>query len=283
MSDLLNARAPTNRSGWLPAFLCAAVLTFVACTKSKTTPAVEQDTLTTDMTSHNFATGGYTILDGGWSAVDFKGHILPDDRYGKENFLQFDGERKQIQFYTLDSEARSGVLPNPTPEEPVSAETALSELLRTEPNVNSANALLSFVRLGALAKDFSIGQPKAVTLPFTIVTNRDELPYSPKPGAGPEWNQFIRDYCGGFQNPSLGFIWLDTHRKYCLKVWNGQNRQLMRLRALVSLPRSNTSSVLEARVSPWITLTRSVAAPTPTAIPDAELSQPAAPADSAKK
>lgn len=235
-----------------------------ACTKSKPLPAVEQDTLTLEMTPHNFAAEGYSVLSGGWSGVDFKGHILPDDRYGKENFLQFDVNQKQLQFYVLDSESRNGVLPAATAEEPAKAEAALSELIRSEANINSANALLSFVRLGGLVKDFTIGQPKPVILPFTIVTNRDELPYSPKPNAGPEWNQFIRDYCGGFQNPSLGFIWLDGNRKYCLKVWNGPSRQLMRMRALVSLPRSRTSAVLEARVSPWISFTRTVAKPTTT-------------------
>ncbi|NBW82525.1 hypothetical protein EBR21_12300 [bacterium] len=93
------------------------------------------------------------------------------------------------------------------------------------------------------------------------MTNRDELPYSPKPNTGPEWNQFIRDFCGGFQNPQLGFLWLDGNRKYCLKVWKSPTRQLMRMRALVSLPRSHTSSALDARVSPWITFTRTVTPP----------------------
>jgi hypothetical protein len=249
------------------ASIAAAVVLF-ACTKSKTMPAVEQDTLTLDMTLHDFSNDGYSILNGGWSGVDFKGHILPDERYGKENFLQFEIEQKQIQFFSLDIESRSGILPQASTEDSVKTESNLAELVRNDANVNSANALMSFVRLGALAKDYSIGTPKPITLPFTIVTNRDELPYSPKPNAGPEWNQFIRDFCGGFQNPQLGFIWLDGNRKYCLKVWKSPTRQLMRMRSLVSLPRSHTSSALDARVSPWITFTRSVTPPSPTPAPE---------------
>lgn len=262
----------------------AAAAPIVACTKVKSTPAKEQDSLTLDMTAHSFATDGYAVLNGGWSGVDFKGHVLADDRYGKENFLQFDINQKQIQFYALDGETRSGILPAATADDPAKAEATLNELVRNEANINSANALLSFLRLGALAKDYTIGMPKPVTQSFTIVTNRDELPYSPKPSAGPEWNQFIRDYCGGFQNPSLGFIWLDSNRKLCLKVWNKPNRQLMRVRSLVSLPRSHTSSVLEARVSPWITLTRTVAVPTPTPTPEAATTAPTpAAVDAAQK
>ncbi len=245
------------------AMLCVVAEFSVACTKTKSMPATEQDALVVDMTPHNFATQGYAVLNGGWSAVDFKGHVLPDDRYGKENFLQFDVGQKQLQFFALDGESRSGVLPAATVEEPAKAEVALGELLRTDPNINSANALISFLRMGALSKDYTLGLVKQVSLPFTIVTNRDELPYSPKPNAGPEWNQFIRDYCGGFQNPTLGFLWMDGNRKYCLRVWSGPNRQLMKMRALVSLPRSHSSSALDARVSPWITLTRTVVAPTP--------------------
>ncbi|MFZ9518889.1 MAG: hypothetical protein ACO3A4_00270 [Silvanigrellaceae bacterium] len=246
--------------------LIAAVANLFACTKSKTLPAVEQDTLTIDMSMHDFASDGYSILNGGWSGVDFKGHVLPDDRYGKENFIQFEIEPKQIQFFTLDIESRAGILPLATADDSSKTESSLSELIRSDANVNSANALMSFIRLGALAKDYNIGTPKPITLPFTIVTNRDELPYSPKPNAGPEWNQFIRDYCGGFQNPQLGFIWLDGNRKYCLKVWKGPTRQLMRMRALVSLPRSHTSSALDARVSPWITFTRPVTQPNPSPV-----------------
>jgi hypothetical protein len=245
-------------------------------------PAVEQDALTVDLNPHNFSAQGYDILDGGWSAVDFKGHILPDERYGKDNFIQFDVTQKQIQFFSLDGETRSGILPPATGDDRVKAESFVSELLRSEPNVNSANALISFLRLGALSKDYSIGSPKQVTLPFTIVTNRDELPWSPKPNAGPEWNQFIRDYCGGFQQTSLGYLWIDGNRKYCLKVWSGPNRQLMKIRALVSLPRSHTSSAQDARVSPWITLTRAVIPVTPAASPAAPES-PAAEAAAEKK
>lgn len=243
----------------------------VACIKSKPVQSNVQDTLTQEMTPHNFVTDGYAVLNGGWSGVDLKGHILPDDRYGKENFLNFDLAQKQLHHFALDSEARNGILPEPTPEDPVKAEAALAELVRTEANINSANALISWMRLGALAKDYTVGVPKQLSSAFTIVTNRDELPYSPKPNAGPEWNQFIRDYCGGFQNPNLGFLWLDGSRKYCLKIWAGSSRQLLRFRALVSLPRSRTSSVLESRVSPWITLTRSVSklTTTPTEIPAA--------------
>ncbi|NBX18637.1 MAG: hypothetical protein EBR09_14880 [Proteobacteria bacterium] len=261
--------------------LCAVQFT-VACTKTKTMPAVEQDALTASMNPHNFASGGYEIISGGWSAVDFKGHILPDERYGKENFFQFDVGQKQLQFFNLDGETRSGILPPATAEDRTKAEAALAELLRTNANVNTGNALISFLRLGALSKDFNIGSPKPLSMGFTIVTNRDELPYSPKPNSGPEWNQFIREYCGGFQQNSLGYIWIDGNRKYCLKVWNSPNRQLMKIRALVSLPRSHTSSALDARVSPWITLTRTVTPPPP-AIPaeatEASATPPAAAAD----
>ena len=231
-------------------------------------PAVEQDALTVDMTPHNFATNGYDVLNGGWSAVDFKGHILPDERYGKDNFLQFEIPLKQIQFFNLAGETRSGILPPATVDDRAKAEAAISESLRTDSNVNSGNALISFLRLGALSKDYNIGSPKPATLSFTIVTNRDELPYSPKPNSGPEWNQFIRDFCGGFQQTSLGYLWIDGNRKYCLKLWSGPNRQLMKMRALVSLPRSHTSSALDARVSPWITLTRSVTPVSPTTLPE---------------
>ncbi|NBO38503.1 hypothetical protein EBU99_07955 [bacterium] len=255
------------------AVFCIATGVVSACVKSKPNLATEQDALTQDMTPHNFATEGYTALNGGWSGMDFKARIFADERYGKENFLQIDGSLKQIQFFTLDSESRVAQLPGATLDDALKAETALGELLKTEPNINTPGAVVSFLRLGALVKDFNIGLPKPITMPFTLVTNRDELPYSPKPNAGPEWNQFIRDFCGGFQNPNLGFFWIEGSRKLCLRLWTGTNRQLLKIRSLVTLPRSHTSSAQDARVSPWLSFTRAYTAPaaaaTPTSTPSA--------------
>lgn len=249
-----------------------AALSVIACVKTKQPVSAEQDVLVQNMMPHNFATDGYSVLNGGWSGVDFKGRIFPDERYGKENFLQFDELQKQIHMFALDGEARTAMLPAPLSEDVQKAEAALSETIRTEQNINTPGAVTSFLRVGALLKDFNVGVPKPITVPFTIVTNRDELPYSPKPTTGPEWNQFIRDYCGGFQNHNLGFLWIEGTRKLCLRVWNGNNRQLLKIRTLVTLPRSHTSSAQDARVSPWLTMTRNYTPPTtvtPTATPGA--------------
>lgn len=248
------------------AFLSNALLV-AACVKAKQPVAVEQDVLVQNMMPHNFATEGYAVLDGGWSGVDFKGRIFPDERYGKENFLQVDSLQKQIHMFALDGEARTAMLPPPLTEDVARTEVILNELVRTEQNINTPAAVTSFLRVGALLKDFNVGVPKPLTVPFTIVTNRDELPYSPKPTTGPEWNQFIRDYCGGFQNPSIGFMWIEGSRKLCLRVWNGPNRQLLKIRTLVTLARSHTSSAQDARVSPWLTLTRNYTPPPTTPTP----------------
>lgn len=234
-----------------------------ACTKPKPTNATEQDTLVQSMTPHNFAEQGYSALQGGWSGLDFNNRIFADSNYSQENFIVFDTLQKEIQMYALEGEARTGYLSQPVSENVVKAEANLSELIRTEPSANSPAAMISFLRLGTLIKDFNVGAPKPVRTPFTIVTNRDELPYSPKPTTGPEWNQFIQDYCGGFQNPQLGFLWLEGNRKVCLKLWTGANRQVLRLRTLVTMPRSHTSSALDARVSPWVAVTRNYTQPTP--------------------
>lgn len=247
---------------FLPAsVLSAVVVTSPACTKSKPAPSVQQDVFTVDMTPHDFVTNGYSILNGSWGGADFKGHPLNDKEFPIDNFLRFDVKQKHLQFYYLEGEARNLTKANPTTEDPSKTESFLAELLNSEPAVNSERALISFLRLGDLGRHYENSNPKLAKLPFTIVTNRDELPYSPKPQSGPEWNQFIRDYCGGFQNPQLGFLWLDAHRKYCLKVWTGKNRQIIRLRALVTLPGSRTSSALDARVSPWIVFTRTQSSP----------------------
>ena len=263
-----------KRPTFIAACIGIAALNFSACTKSKQVVSVEQDVLVQNMMPHNFATDGYAILSGGWSGVDFKGRIFPDERYGRENFVQFDSLQKQIQVYALENEGRTSLLPPPGNEEVAKTEAALTELIRSEQNINTPAAVTSFLRLGALLKDFNVGALKQITVPFTVVTNRDELPYSPKPTSGPEWNQFIREYCGGFQTPHLGFIWVEGSRKICLRVWTGPNRQMLKLRTLVTLPRSHTSSAQDARVSPWLTLTRDItpppAAPTPAPVNPAE-------------
>lgn len=243
----------------------AFALSVFACTKRIAAKAVVQDTLTNGMTAHQFARDGYSILSGGWSAVDFSERILPEETFGKENFIRFQIDRKSLTHQILDNESRSGSLQT-MPDESAKAEAALEETLRADPNVQSHQAIISFMRLGGLGKEYKKGVPKEVTVPLTIVTNRDELPYSPKPTSGPEWNQFIREFCGGFQNPELGFIWLDHSRKYCLKVWKSQTRHLLRVRALVSLRRSQSSSSQDARVSPWITFTRNVTTQEPVAV-----------------
>ncbi len=251
----------------IAACISIAAVNFLACTKSKQAVSVEQDVLVQNMIPHNFATDGYAALSGGWSGVDFKGRIFADERFGRENFLQFDSLQKQIQLFSLDNEGRTSLLPPPGSEDVAKTEAALSELIRTEQNINTPAAVTSFLRLGALLKDFNVGALKPITVPFTVVTNRDELPYSPKPTTGPEWNQFIREYCGGFQTPYLGFIWVEGSRKICLRIWTGPNRQMIKLRTLVTLPRSHTSSAQDARVSPWLTLTRNFTPPaTPTPV-----------------
>ncbi len=265
---LLQVSRSVLKNSKMPAAVFSIVaLNFSACVKSKPAVSVEQDVLVQNMMPHNFARDGYAVLNGGWSGVDFKGRIFPDERYGKENFLQFDELQKQLQLFALDGEGRTGLLPAPTSEDVAKSEAALSELIRTEQNINTPGAVTSFLRVGALLKDFNVGVPKPITVPFTVVTNRDELPYSPKPTSGPEWNQFIRDYCGGFQNPHLGFLWIEGSRKICLRVWNGPNRQMLKIRSLVTLPRSHTSSAQEARVSPWLTMTRNYVAPQATPAP----------------
>ncbi len=247
----------------IAAVTSTATLYLGACTKPKPTTSSEQDTLVQSMTPHNFAEQGYSALQGGWSGLDFNNRIFADSNYSQENFISFDVLQKEVQMYALEGEARTGYLSQPVAENSAKAEANLSELIRTEPNANSPAAIISFLRLGTLIKDFNVGAPKSVTTPFTIVTNRDELPYSPKPTTGPEWNQFIQDYCGGFQNPQLGFLWVEGNRKVCLKLWTGPSRQVLRLRTLVTMPRSHTSSALDARVSPWIAVTRNYTAPTP--------------------
>jgi hypothetical protein len=252
-----------KRTAWIAAVTGTAALYLGACTKPQPTTSSEQDTLVQSMTPHNFAEQGYAALQGGWSGLDFNNRIFADSNYSQENFISFNVLQKEVQMYALEGEARTGYLSQPVAENAAKAEANLSELIRTEPNANSPSAIVSFLRLGTLIKDFNVGAPKPVTTPFTIVTNRDELPYSPKPTTGPEWNQFIQDYCGGFQNPQLGFLWVEGNRKMCLKLWTGSNRQVLRLRTLVTMPRSHTSSALDARVSPWIAVTRNYAAPTP--------------------
>ena len=250
-------------TAWIAAVTSTAALYLSACTKPKPTTSTEQDTLVQSMTPHNFAEQGYAALQGGWSGLDFNNIIFADSNYSQENFISFDVLQKENQMYALEGEARTGYLSQPVAETASKAEANLSELIRTEPNANSPSAIISFLRLGTLIKDFNVGAPKPVTTPFTIVTNRDELSYSQRPTTGPEWNQFIQDYCGGFQNPQLGFLWIEGNRKVCLKLWTGSNRQVLRLRTLVTMPRSHTSSALDARVSPWIAVTRNYIAPTP--------------------
>ncbi|MEY4063923.1 MAG: hypothetical protein RIR26_131 [Pseudomonadota bacterium] len=228
----------------------------LACTKSKTPVSVEQDVLVRDMMPHNFATEGYAILNGGWSGTDFTERIFSDERYGKENFITFDTQQKLVQMLMLDGESKAGMLPPPASEETGKIEANLNDLIRSEKHINTPAAVTSFLRVGGLLKDYNAGTMRPVSVPFTVVTNRDELPYSPKPTTGPEWNEFIRSYCGGFQNQSLGFIWVEGTRKICLRLWTGPSRQLLKIRTLVTLPRSHTSSVLDARVSPWLTMTR---------------------------
>ncbi|MEN9530293.1 MAG: hypothetical protein RI932_2166 [Pseudomonadota bacterium] len=267
MRHLQTLKTRLNPNKFIAACIGIATLNFSACTKSKQVVSVEQDVLVQNMMPHNFATEGYGVLSGGWSGVDFKGRIFPDERYGRENFVQFDSLQKQIQLFALENEGRTGLLPPPGSEDVAKSEAGLAELIRTEQNINTPAAVTSFLRLGALLKDFNVGALKPIAVPFTVVTNRDELPYSPKPTTGPEWNQFIRDYCGGFQTPHLGFIWVEGSRKICLRVWTGPNRQMLKLRTLVTLPRSHTSSAQDARVSPWLTLTRNFTpAPTPTPV-----------------
>lgn len=237
----------------------------LACTKSKTPVSVEQDVLVRDMEPHNFATDGYTVLNGGWSGTDFTERIFSDERYGKENFITFDTQQKLLQLFVLDGENRTGMLPPPAPEEAGKIEANLNDLIKNEKYINTPAAVTSFLRVGGLLKDYNVGMLRPMSVPFTVVTNRDELPYSPKPTTGPEWNEFIRAHCGGFQNQSLGFIWIEGARKICLRLWTGSSRQLLKMRTLVTLPRSHTSSMMEARVSPWLTMTRDY---TPAKAPD---------------
>jgi hypothetical protein len=237
----------------------------LACVKSKTPVSVEQDVLVRDMEPHNFATDGYTVLNGGWSGTDFTERIFSDQRYGKENFITFDTQQKLLQLFALDGENRTGMLPPPAREDAGKIEADLNDLIRNEKHINTPAAVTSFLRVGGLLKDYNVGMLRPMSVPFTVVTNRDELPYSPQPTTGPEWNEFIRAHCGGFQNQSLGFIWIEGTRKICLRLWTGSSRQLLKLRTLVTLPRSHTSSVMEARVSPWLTMTRDY---TPTTAPD---------------
>jgi hypothetical protein len=254
----------------ISAVSCTAALCLSACTKPKPSVSTEQDTLVQNMTPHNFAEQGYAALAGGWSGLDFNNRIFADSNYGKENFIVFEMLQKEIQMYALEGEARTGYLSEPVSENADKTEANLSELIRNEPNANSPAAIISFLRLGTIIKDFNVDAPKPLSTPFTIVTNRDELPYSPKPTTGPEWNQFIQEYCGGFQNPKLGFLWIEGNRKLCLKLWTGTNRQVLRMRSLVTMPRSHTSSALDARVSPWIAVTRNYAPPTPAPEPTQE-------------
>lgn len=211
--------------------------------------SVEQersDTEAAQRLAHWFTAGGYSILHGGWKYAH-NGRIVTHSSFPDGVVLRFDMNSNSLTTYARPVPP-GGVIPAPAGG-PGTSSSGVA--------VGTAMGLAYQIGLwvGYFAQTAGNRLDK-VTRGLQIVTNRNPIWNPFGPASGPNWNTFVEQYCGGFQEPKNGFVWIvngSQINKACLRLMKGGTATLD-MRVLVQVP--SGGSTYDTVVTPWMHFTK---------------------------
>lgn len=219
-------------------FLLSSVLALSALAGCGRTP--DTNTAATQRLAHFFTAGGYEILHGGWKYAE-RGRVVTHDSFPDGVVLRFDMNEKKLTTFARPVPP-NGKIPVPATGSPATV---------------SAAGIAYHIGLwvGYFAGVASDRLDKVVRS-IQVVTNRKPIWNPFGPASGPNWNTFVTEHCGGFDEPRNGFIWI-THgahiNKACVRLMKGGTATLD-MRVLVEI--ASGGSTYDTVVTPWIHFTK---------------------------